>query len=251
LAKERCLCGKALRSIFGDGIEPFMDPQAKKRAAAQAALAYLPQEGVVGLGSGSTAELFIEEVGALVRAGRRLVGVPTSQESRALAKAQSIPLLDDAGPWEIAVIVDGADEVSASLDVIKGGGACHAREKIVNHASKMRVIVVDDSKLSQLLGEKWPVPIEVLEFGCESTRRALEAFGPATIRRRKDDPSALWLTDAGNVIYDVRTGPIESPAELDASLRAIPGVVETGLFVDRVDVVLVAEPGGMRALGRP
>ena len=103
-----------------------------KRKAAQAAIAELPEEGLIGLGSGSTAALFIEEVGRLVAAGRKLVGVPTSQGSRRLAERFAIPLLDDEGPWDIAVTVDGADEVDDRLFAIKGGGAAHAREKIVN-----------------------------------------------------------------------------------------------------------------------
>jgi ribose 5-phosphate isomerase A len=133
-----------------------------KRAAARAALDELPEEGVVGLGSGSTSKLFIDEVGALVKAGRRLSGVPTSEASRAQAKALGIPLLADDGPWTIDVTVDGADEVSEALDLIKGGGAAHTREKIVNRASKRNVIIVDASKLSARLGEKWSVPTEVL-----------------------------------------------------------------------------------------
>ena len=101
-----------------------MDQHEAKRRAAIAALSYLPERGVVGLGSGSTARLFIEGVGALVREGRRLVGVPTSEESRTQAASEGIPLLDDEGPWDIDVCVDGADEVSPGLDLIKGGGGC-------------------------------------------------------------------------------------------------------------------------------
>ncbi|HEX4448173.1 MAG TPA: ribose 5-phosphate isomerase A, partial [Polyangiaceae bacterium] len=114
---------------------------------------------VVGLGTGSTARLFVEELGVLVRAGLRVVGVPTSQATRAQAMALGIPLLGDEGPWDIDVTIDGADEVSAALDLIKGGGAAHAREKIVNFASKRNVIIVDASKMSERLGQSWPVPI--------------------------------------------------------------------------------------------
>src|SRR4051812_24000116 len=126
-----------------------------KRAAARAALDELPNEGVVGLGSGSTSKLFIDEVGALVKAGRKLRGVPTSEASRAQAEALGIELLPPDGPWSIDVTVDGADEVSSALDLIKGGGAAQTREKIVNFASKRNVIIVDGSKLSAHLGEKW------------------------------------------------------------------------------------------------
>src|SRR5580693_8474570 len=140
-----------------------------KLEAARAALAEVPVEGVVGLGSGSTAKLFIDEVGALVKAGRKLRGVPTSEGSRRQAEALGIPLLPDDGPWAIDVTVDGADEVSDALDLVKGGGAAHTREKIVNYASKRNVIIVDGSKLSAHLGERWPVPIEVLPFAHNTT----------------------------------------------------------------------------------
>jgi ribose 5-phosphate isomerase A len=218
-----------------------------KRLAAEAALEFLPEEGVIGLGSGSTARLFIDGVGALVKAGRKLRGVPTSEESRSQAERLGIELLPDAGPWSIDVCVDGADEVSEALDLIKGGGGCHTREKVVSHASRRNVIVVDDSKLSKSLGEKWPVPVEILPFGHASTVRALGAFGRVAERLKKGAP---WITDAGNPIYDVHAGVIPDPAALDRCLRAIPGVVETGLFVKRADLVLVAGETGVTRLGR-
>ncbi|HTV23982.1 MAG TPA: ribose-5-phosphate isomerase RpiA [Polyangiaceae bacterium] len=216
-----------------------------KREAARAALALLPERGVVGLGSGSTAELFIEEVGRLVASGRELVGVPTSDASRRQANSLGIPLLDDSGPWAIDVCVDGADEVSDTLDLIKGGGGCHSREKIVNHAARTNVIVVDESKLSARLGEKWPVPVEVLRFGLESTRQWLEHHGRVSLRERAGRP---FVTDAGNFIFDVRAGAIDDPRAFDLALRSIPGVVETGLFIARADVVVVAGADGVRQL---
>jgi ribose 5-phosphate isomerase A len=216
-----------------------------KRQAARAAIGLLPERGVVGLGSGSTAELFIEEVARLVGSGRELVGVPTSEASRRQAAALGIPLLDDSGPWSIDVCVDGADEVSDALDLIKGGGGCHSREKIVNHAARTNVIVVDESKLSARLGQKWAVPVEVLPFGLESTRRWLEQHGRISIRERGGRP---FVTDSGNFIYDVRAGAIDDPRALDLALRSIPGVVETGLFIARADIVVVAGADGVRQL---
>lgn len=224
-----------------------MDANAAKRAAAEAALALLPAEGVIGLGSGSTARIFIDGVGALVKGGRRLVGVPTSEESRRQAESLAIPLLDDAGPWDVDVCVDGADEVSRALDLIKGGGGCHAREKIVNQAARSNVIVVDESKLSEKLGERWAVPVEVLPFGHRSTARALERFGSVSLREKDGAP---WLTDAGNFIYDVRAGVIDDPAALERELACLPGVVDTGLFVGRADRVIVAGASGIRELRR-
>lgn len=219
-----------------------------KRRAARAALDYLPTSGIVGLGSGSTAHLFIEEVAELVARGRSLIGVATSGDSRALAERLGIPLLGDEGPWDIAVTVDGADEVSDALDVIKGGGGCQTREKIVNQASALNIIVVDESKLSRMLGEKWPVPVEVLAFGHASTRERLRSFGPTALRTKNGTP---WLTDAGNYLYDVQVGLMPEPETTDALLRSIPGVVETGLFCQRAQRVLVAGPSGVQTLERP
>jgi len=218
-----------------------------KRAAARAAVDELPREGVVGLGSGSTAKLFIDEVGALVKAGRRLRGVPTSEASRAQAIALGIPLLDDDGPWAIDVNVDGADEVSDVLDLVKGGGAAQTREKIVNYASVKNVIIVDASKLSARLGEKWAIPIEVLSFAHPMTASHLSRLGKPTLRVRD---GKTVRTDAGNVIYDVHVAPIDSPGELDRKFRSIPGVVETGLFVGRCDLLIVAETSGVRRVER-
>ncbi len=216
-----------------------------KRAAARAALAELPESGTVGLGSGSTAKLFIDEVGALVRAGRKLTGVPTSEDSRKQAEALGIPLLTDDGPWEIHVTVDGADEVSDALHLIKGGGGAQTREKMVNFASKRNVIIVDETKLSRRLGEKWPVPLEVLRFAHLQTRRLLAEIGEPKLRPARGGNGAPWITDAGNLLYDLAVGPIDDPAALDRRLRGVPGVVETGLFVGRADLVLIAGKGGV------
>jgi ribose 5-phosphate isomerase A len=218
-----------------------MDVSDAKRKAARAALDELPEKGVVGLGSGSTARIFVEELAPLVRAGRQVTGVPTSESTRKLAASLGIALLGDDGPWAIDVNVDGADEVSASLDLVKGGGGAHAREKIVNYASRRNVIIVDAGKLSARLGEKWPIPIEVLPFAHLATRAHLERLGSPVLRKREDQPVR---TDAGNLIYDLRVAPLDDPGALDLSLRAIPGVVETGLFVQRADVVLVAKDSG-------
>ncbi len=220
-----------------------------KRAAARAAIAELPESGTIGLGSGSTAKLFIDEVGALVRAGRKLVGVPTSNGSRQQAEALGIPLLSDEGPWEIDVTVDGADEVDDALNLIKGGGGAQTREKIVNFASSRNIIIVDQTKLSRRLGEKWAVPIEVLRFAHLQTKRMLAKVGERVTMREKDGKP--WITDANNFIYDLAVGPISDAPSLDRALRSVPGVVETGLFVGRADMVLVAGDAGVMRLTRP
>jgi ribose 5-phosphate isomerase A len=218
-----------------------------KRAAAHSATNELPPSGIVGLGSGSTARIFIAEVGKLVAAGRDYHGVPTSEASRRDAEGAQIPLLSDEGPWDIDVTVDGADEVDAELNLIKGGGAAHTREKIVNFASRKNVIIVDDGKLSKRLGEKWPVPVEVLRFAHRATERALSHIGRAVHRIRDGVPV---VTDTGCFIYDVFTGPMSDPRKIDEALRRIPGVVETGLFLQRADVLIVAGDDGVRRLAR-
>lgn len=213
-----------------------------KRQAAFAALAELPDDGVIGIGTGSTARLFIDALGEMVANGRRYTCVPTSEASRSQARALGIPLLGDDGPWDIAVTVDGADEVDDALDLIKGGGGAHTREKIVNHSSRRNVIIVDDSKLSRRLGEKWAVPIEVLAFAHLATCSHLARLGAPTLRMRN---GVVVRSDAGNLIYDLACGPIADTRGLDAALHAIPGVVETGLFVGRADVVIVAGARGI------
>jgi ribose 5-phosphate isomerase A len=218
-----------------------------KREAARAAAAELPEEGVIGLGTGSTARFFIEEVGALVRAGRKLRGVPTSEASRVQAASLAIPLLGDEGPWRVDVTVDGADEVDPALRLIKGGGGAHLREKIVNAASRRNLIVVDESKLSPRLGEKWHVPVEVVRFAHAQTGARLAEVGRPTLRQKDGQP---FSTDSGNLIYDVATGPMDDPGAVERALRAIVGVVETGLFLGRADLVIVAGPGGVRRMAR-
>jgi ribose 5-phosphate isomerase A len=218
-----------------------------KMLAARAAIEELPERGLIGLGTGSTARFFIDLVGALVRAGRDLRGVPTSDASRKQADALGIPLLGDEGPWAIDVTVDGADEVDPNLCLIKGGGGAHLREKIVNFASRKNVIVVDETKLSEHLGDRWNVPVEVVRFGSEETADKLARIGHPTLRRKA---GTVFFTDSGNIIYDIATGPMTDPAAIERAMRAVPGVVETGLFVGRADVVLVSGPAGVRRLLR-
>ncbi len=219
--------------------------QDAKRRAARAALDELPSEGIIGLGSGSTAHAFVEELAVRVREGLRIAGVPTSEATRTLAARLGIPLLENDGPWKIDVNVDGADEVSAGLDLIKGGGGALTREKIVNYASKRNVVIVDPSKLSTRLGEKHSVPIEVLTFAHRATREHLARLGTAKLRLRDGLPVH---SDAGNVLYDLVVPPIDAPATLDHALRAIPGVVETGLFVGRADLIIVGDEKHVRRL---
>jgi ribose 5-phosphate isomerase A len=219
-----------------------MDADVAKHLAAQAAAELVPEQGVIGLGTGTTTRFFINEIGRLVKEGRKLSAVATSSRSRELATSLGIPLLDEVGPWALDLCVDGADEVSAELDLIKGGGGAHTREKIVNRHSRENVIIVDDSKLSQRLGEKRAIPVEVVVFGHRATGSTLARFGDASLRFAGDNP---FVTDSGNYIYDVETGPIADPVELEEELRHLPGVIETGLFCGRADIVIVASQTGV------
>lgn len=225
-----------------------MSSDEMKRAAALAALEHLPQTGVLGLGTGSTTRWFIEAVGELTRGGRKFSCVPTSRASRTLAQRCGIPLLDDDGPWQIDVCVDGADEVTAELDLIKGGGGAHTREKIVNQAARKNVIIVDDSKLVERLGQTRKVPLEVLPFGFKTTLAELLALGQPEVRLADGAP---FMSDSGNYIVDLATGPLAEPARLDQLLHNLPGVVETGLFIGRADVVVVAAARGVSELLKP
>jgi ribose 5-phosphate isomerase A len=218
-----------------------------KLNAVRVALRELPEHGIIGLGTGSTASLFVLELSGLVKAGRHYVGVPTSEATRELAMSLGIPLLDGVGPWDIDVTVDGADEVSETLDLIKGAGSALAREKIVNASARRNVIVVEQRKLSTRLGEKFPVPIEVLRFGHGATASHLARFGRPILRAHD---GVCVQTDGGNYIYDLAVAPIDDVKTLDAALSAIPGVVETGLFIGRADVVLVGEETTARRLVR-
>jgi ribose 5-phosphate isomerase A len=218
-----------------------------KQAAAEAAMAFLPESGVIGLGTGSTALYAIRLIGQQA-AARGLKGVSTSRATAQAAAAVGIPLLDEAGPWGIDATFDGADEVDTRLDLIKGGGGALLREKIVAAASRLNVILVDESKLVERLGVRFPLPVEVTPFGWRETCRSVEAIaGPAVLRERDGTP---FVTDNGNYILDVRTGGIQDPHGLETALETIPGVVVSGLFVQRADRVVVARPGGTEILSR-
>lgn len=224
-----------------------MDVIAARRRAAQSALELLPDVGIIGLGSGGTAALFIEGVAVALKQGKRLTGVATSLQSREQAESLGIHVLPDVGPWNIDICVDGADEVSDQLDLIKGGGGCHMREKIVNASSRYNVIVVDEAKLSQRLGQRRLLPVEVAPFGQASTALHLAQWGEVTLRMKGEKP---WITDGGNLIYDLNVGVIDSPAHLEQSLSVIPGVVATGLFVKRADLLIIGTADGVRRVER-
>ncbi|NHX34905.1 MULTISPECIES: ribose-5-phosphate isomerase RpiA [Halolamina] len=214
---------------------------AKRRAGESAA--DIPEGGdVVGLGTGSTAAHAVRELGERVDAGLDVRGIPTSFQSRELAREVGIPLtsLDETDP---DVAIDGADEVAADGALIKGGGAAHAREKLVDSAAERFVVVADPTKESEQLSQ--PVPVEVLPDARVPVADAVRsAGGDPTLRaaERKDGPV---VTDNGNLVLDCEFGMIGDPSGLARTLSATPGVVEHGLFVDLVDEVHVGTDDGV------
>jgi ribose 5-phosphate isomerase A len=196
---------------------------------------------VVGLGSGSTASIFIRELG---KKGLRIVAIPTSDESRRIAQEVGIPLTTFESHPEIDVTVDGADEVSPNLDLTKGLGGALVREKIVAHASKHLVIIVDESKLVERLGTKAPIPIEVIPL---AVPRVLLQLQNAVIREKQ---GKSFVSDNGNLILDWRCGAVENPAVLEKQLKSMTGVVDSGIFAGVANVVIVAGATGIRKLVR-
>ncbi len=223
-----------------------------KRRAAEAALGEVKDGQVLGIGTGSTVAIFIELLGERVRGeGLRVLGVPTSYQSAYLAAANGIQLttLDEHPDLDLAV--DGADEVDGELNLIKGGGAALTREKIVDSAAERFVVVADRSKLVRVLGEKMPVPVEVLPIARRTAMRRIELLGGEPRLRdggdRKDGP---LVTDNGNFIVDARFGPIKDCRVLEARLKSIPGVVEDGLFIGMAQTAFIGSEEGVERIDR-
>lgn len=218
--------------------------------AAEAALAFVADGQVVGLGTGRAASAFVRALALRMKGdGLRVQGVPTSRATEVLARDEGIPLLDLADVDAIDVTVDGADEVDPCLDAIKGYGGALVREKVVAAASRRLVLVVGPEKLVARLGERGKLPVEVVPFAAALVRRRLAELGcPPELRRGPDGAPAV--TDNGNWILDARIGTLEDPGALDRAILCIPGVVGTGLFVGMADAVVVAGPDGAQVRRR-
>jgi ribose 5-phosphate isomerase A len=207
------------------------------RAIAERALELIPDGGTIGLGTGHAATAFIHALGERVRAGLRVRGLPTSQASADLARQLGIPLVTFEEVDALDVDVDGADEVDPRGNLIKGYGGALVREKIVAAAARRLVILVGPEKLVPVLGSRGTLPVEVVPFGLSPCRRRLAALGCVPqLRRHEDRP---FVTDNGNYILDCGISPLERPAEWEQALRAVPGVVGTGLFLDMAPTVLI------------
>ena len=224
-------------------------PDELKRQAAIAALEEIRSNMIVGLGTGSTASHFIRELGKKVQRGLRVLGIPTSEASRQLAEEVGVSLTTLKEHPEIDVTVDGADEVSPSLDLIKGLGGALVREKIVAHASKRVIIVVDDSKMVTQLGTRAPIPVEVVPFAVDSVILKLVRWkGSVKIRGEKN--GRPFVSDNGNTILDWQHGAIDDPHDTEMKLKAITGVVDSGIFSTVAAMVIVAEGSSIRKLLR-
>jgi ribose 5-phosphate isomerase A len=220
-----------------------------KKAAAVEALKFVKPGMNIGLGTGSTANHFIEALAAKVKEGLDIKGVATSKASEELAKKLGIPLTKLHANPHLDLTVDGADEFDPEFRLIKGGGGALLREKIVASSSRFMVVVADESKQVKKLG-KFPLPVEILVFGSKATIWKIErAFkilkldAAINVRRTKD--GELFLTENGNLILDCSIGDIPEPERLEALLNSIPGVVETGLFIGICGIVLMGTPKGV------
>jgi ribose 5-phosphate isomerase A len=211
------------------------------RAIAEHAASLIPDGAVVGLGTGRAATAFIHVLGERVQSGLRVRGVPTSQASADLARELGIPLTTLDAVEAIDVDVDGADEVDPHCNLIKGYGGALVREKIVATSSRRLVIVVGPEKLVPALGSRGILPVEVVPFGEPLCRRRLAGLGcEPTVRAHE---GKIFRTDNDNIILDCQIKPLADPSALELAIRAIPGVVGTGLFLAMADTVLIQQTG--------
>ena len=215
-----------------------------KQAVALAATDQVKDGMVLGLGSGSTAALMIQEVGARLKDGRLsdIVGVTTSFQGEVLAAELGIPLQSLNAIDRIDLAIDGADEVDPRFELIKGGGACHVQEKLVARRAERFVVVVDSTKLVDRLNLGFLLPVEVLAGAWRQVQAELQQLGGAAELRMAQRKAGPVVTDQGNLVLDVSfAGGIDDPAGLESSINNIPGVLENGLFVGLADQVLVGE----------
>ena len=210
----------------------------EKQHAAEAAVEYVKDGMIVGLGTGSTTEYAVKKLGERVRDGLAIRGIPTSDVTKVQAEEEGIPLIDFSETMYIDLTIDGADEIDVNLNMIKGGGAALLREKIVASASKEEIIIVSHEKFVKQLGS-FPLPVEVIPFGWQVILNQLETLGGSPdLRLKQGQP---LLTDQGNYIIDCRFRQILDAAQLEQRLNMIPGVVENGLFTGLCTRMIMAE----------
>ncbi len=215
-----------------------------KQVVADAAIKEVKSNMVLGLGSGSTAALMIKSLANEIRSGKlkNIRGVATSFQSEVLALQLDIPLIDLASVSQIDLAIDGADEVDPEFQLIKGGGACHVREKLVASKANLLMIVVDETKLVQNLNQSFPLPVEVIPNAWKQVQGVISDMNGSSTLRMASKKAGPVVTDQGNLILDVLFNDgIKNPKEIEISINNIPGVLENGLFVDLTDKVLVGK----------
>ena len=215
-----------------------------KQIVADAAIKKVKSDMIIGLGSGSTAALMIKSLADEIRSGKlqNIKGVATSFQSEVLALELDIPLIDLASVSKIDLAIDGADEVDPGFQLIKGGGACHVREKLVASKANKLLIVVDETKMVQNLNQSFPLPVEVLPNAWKQVKEVISEINGSSTLRMATKKAGPVVTDQGNLILDVlfKNG-INNPKEIELSINNIPGGLENGLFVDLTDEVLVGK----------
>ena len=215
-----------------------------KQIVADAAIQEVESDMILGLGSGSTAALMIKSLAEEIRSGRlkNIRGVATSFQSEVLALELDIPLIDLASVSQIDLAIDGADEVDPGFQLIKGGGACHVREKLVASKADQFLIVIDETKLVQKLNKSFPLPVEVLPNSWKLVQDVISEMNGSSNLRMATKKAGPIVTDQGNLILDVLFNDgINNPKDIEMSINNIPGVLENGLFVDITDKVLVGK----------
>lgn len=226
------------------------DNNSAKQQAGEHAATLIKDGLTVGIGTGSTVYFFIQALAKKVKEGLHILGVTTSQQSQKLATEFGIPLIDfdDADPIDITI--DGADEIDTNLELIKGGGGALLQEKMVAAASKILIIIADESKLVTDLG-KFPLPVEVIPFGCKQTMKHIAALGCKQMELRKREEK-IFISDHGHYILDCYFEKINDPLQLNEQLNNIPGVVENGLFINLAKSAIIAyKDGTVKTIERP
>jgi len=222
------------------GVDPV---KLMKQEVGKAAADRVQSGTIVGLGTGSTTAYTIQFLGDRLKSGelKDIVGIPTSFQAEVLAKQYGIPLTTLDAVDHIDIAIDGADEVDPQKNLIKGGGAAHTREKIVDYLADQFIVVVDSSKIVDRLGSSFAVPVEVIPMAISPVMRAIEKLGGKPELRMGVKKAGPVITDQGNMVVDVKFDSIDDPANLEKTLNNIPGVLENGIFVGVTDLVLIGE----------
>ena len=228
-----------------------MEQKELKRIAAEKAVEQIKSGMIIGLGTGSTLTFALKKIAEKIGSGEleKIKGVATSEKTEDDALKYRITLTNLSNHPEIDLTIDGADEVDKDLNLIKGGGGALLREKVIAQASKKVIIIVDESKLSDTLGEKFYLPVEVLKFAYGSEKRFLESLG-AEVKRREGKSGDVLITDEDNIILDCKFGPIKDPELLSKKLNERAGIIEHGIFLGLADEVIAGTADGIKLLKR-